>query len=1650
MNTEKPQTDEDHLEQPEIKPKFNSSFKTWIRVVAFIVVAVFLPEQAAQAMEYDWRVLWQKPAIGSFTPGYLRDLRNIDTALAIKNILKDITNKPITSIKISSNLTVNLDKPLQMSNQKIEEIFDWLKGRPCGSKALYDFLVYQGNKVEEQDIAIMALTVDILSEIVKPEGNPQVIKNSLFALAKASEFFGSKLYPIKADLNNLKEFAPFIAHIKGDHYVLVTRIVNDKVYFSDNHREEFLPFDLFIQRFSGFALINQSTLPKRAVFLTPQESKTILGANVSTQADLNSAMSSADVQKYVSSVRNSLHSEYNKIQTSAMISIGISLGTTVLGGLAAGGAFGGWFGQGDYLGMDMATRFAITGAVLTPVARGVLSGNWNDWYLYAGAGAAVGGLAGWAMQSMSDTQWQQFTWAFNSKSTWSWATWPATGALGGLVIGGLSTGKWFSGDSLTYAMYGAAGGLGLRTLSGLGSVYSSKGDWSNFIGQDSATTSLSGNLSFTNPSPYAPFTSKAYTVYQGMLNAQIVNLVSYGLSATGMNQKDAELLGAGLSGAFLGATGSLGGLTNGLDSAWERAISGSLTTLSSTFIRQEALDLGVKSTALASYIGNVGGLVVNSVVNGTMLYANNLSIAPAPGTSISNNILVGDYDSLKSTVVLGQNQNINDVIASPNNNYFDYIGKDINYTFEANGSALLKGLVSNSVAELVTRYPGMVGLSASDIKSMPYATAIGSAVGGFVPSSTMTIQQSIMNGLLTGGLTIFEAKIESKLTKLDPTAMTSVMAAFVADAGAALVRGFVGSVLMPSPQTVLTIDANGQTQTQTAIPTGGALSMMGYQLGKDSFDVLSFGYAGKGEGAYNDIVYINKLTTAFSPVTPELLKQQMEAYSYKGTLSADGTTATITLSNGTQATLTKVNGCYYDANGEKWDRTSGGKFYLDSSNTATVTSSWLSSLVNGWGELAHDIYQQGAVDSMVATIGSFQGARQLFGLPITFLTNVNYADGVREQMFEFYSKSESNQNGQSMTKDTFSLYDQYSSTPVTTQTFLDEALLNNGNIAHSYLPISGSWTDAKGNEISPWSYRNYTLNENGSISAKNGNQTVTLPNNLGDFYSDADTFNVVQAGSDWAISPFTHTVDPIQFIIMGTQMIDANGAIVSADLVFNGGSNVTIDNGWAYDGTISNGLKPINKSLSQPLVGGRGGENNETGLYRGYTTFTTVGDTTVGNFNFDLTEDGTAAKVNQFGVVVSPGDVIYGQGNDSITGLGKDINPRNLLYTTEDGSYQFRVTSDGTLFGSPSLGDHGVISGFDQTNNSSVKLGVFNYYADSTTTSLIIGAGLGYSVDRGWVEGFTPEAGTLSNNNQSLTLGKDTWIFLTAFGAVGNTGDDSSYKTGTLSSQPLVGIDFSNNYDVNGNEFFNPLLLTAAGAQYTFTSGEVALVNSNIQTQKVDASPSAKGTVAGATAKGDTAATLYGEGAFGEAVAGKNGMDIGQGLYYDVNGPNRQNVFLNGYLTYSGYDTKEYNEGNFTSTYFYAPGAFYGYVSSNPNEIANWHGVTATFQRDNLTAGVDSEGSNYDISVGFYDYMMSQVYNLKGLNATVTFDANGNKKWSNVSISSGTATTSILTDYFDGQTDVANLTGLLTDANGNVLFHTTGGSQYLFRAEEAG
>ncbi|MFC1805262.1 cysteine peptidase family C39 domain-containing protein, partial [Candidatus Omnitrophota bacterium] len=273
--------------QPEIeeaKPPFKSGFKAWIRVVALIILMVFLPEQVAQAVQYDFSMLrgGAEAATGTFLPQGLNAPGQINIPLAVKRILNEVSGKPINAIQISPTLTLKLDKPLNLSKGRVEEIYNWLEGKPCGSKALYDFLAYRGINASEQDIAVLALSIDILNGVIKPQGDPKVIKNSLYALSKVAEFFGNKLYPAilndpKGSIEQVAPAAPFIAHLKGDHYVLVTHIANDKVYFIDQHKEEFWPLDKFLVEFSGYILSEVKGLAPLAE-VSEEEAKLVMGA----------------------------------------------------------------------------------------------------------------------------------------------------------------------------------------------------------------------------------------------------------------------------------------------------------------------------------------------------------------------------------------------------------------------------------------------------------------------------------------------------------------------------------------------------------------------------------------------------------------------------------------------------------------------------------------------------------------------------------------------------------------------------------------------------------------------------------------------------------------------------------------------------------------------------------------------------------------------------------------------------------------------------------------------------------------------------------------------------------------------------------------------------------------------------------------------------------------------------------------------------------------------------------------------------------------------------------------------------------------------------------------------------------------------------
>ncbi|MDP8259876.1 MAG: ATP-binding protein, partial [Candidatus Gygaella obscura] len=266
------------------KEEFKSKFNLWIKVAALIVLCVFIPEQVAWATHFNPIAFLQNAGI--YAPS-LSDLNTLDIPLTVKNILKDIEGKNINAIKLKDDLVLEFDKPIDLSSESIEQIYEWLKGKPCGSKALFEFLNYKEKPVIKDDIAVRALTVDILEGITKPVGNPKVIENSLYALQRTAEFFDINMVAIKIDKDRLIEIAknPFIAHLSYSHFIFISRIEDEKVYYITDEKEEFILKDKFLEDFSGYCLVELANFKDLSLIITDAQAKKIMGAYEDTMTD---------------------------------------------------------------------------------------------------------------------------------------------------------------------------------------------------------------------------------------------------------------------------------------------------------------------------------------------------------------------------------------------------------------------------------------------------------------------------------------------------------------------------------------------------------------------------------------------------------------------------------------------------------------------------------------------------------------------------------------------------------------------------------------------------------------------------------------------------------------------------------------------------------------------------------------------------------------------------------------------------------------------------------------------------------------------------------------------------------------------------------------------------------------------------------------------------------------------------------------------------------------------------------------------------------------------------------------------------------------------------------------------------------------------
>ncbi|MGE5309375.1 MAG: cysteine peptidase family C39 domain-containing protein, partial [Deltaproteobacteria bacterium] len=287
---------------PEIK---KSTFSPWLKTVALIVVAVFLPEQVSWAFGYDPTVLWNpQQYLGAGQEGYVSNF----VAENVKHSLEYLANKPLQQVKIAENLVVETEPAknapkqikidsktdkataeklareaskkasLVISSRQVKQVYDWLR-RPetqvsnyCGVYALNNFLKYNQKETVMDQLTLQVIMVDLLSGNLK-EFKGQ-LRTSMSAIQKVAGAYGFQTTALKINANDLtndalNDITPFIAHLNGEHFILVTKITPDRVYFLEKDKEDYLTSEDIPAKLSGNILVQSELLPLDKVASSP-------------------------------------------------------------------------------------------------------------------------------------------------------------------------------------------------------------------------------------------------------------------------------------------------------------------------------------------------------------------------------------------------------------------------------------------------------------------------------------------------------------------------------------------------------------------------------------------------------------------------------------------------------------------------------------------------------------------------------------------------------------------------------------------------------------------------------------------------------------------------------------------------------------------------------------------------------------------------------------------------------------------------------------------------------------------------------------------------------------------------------------------------------------------------------------------------------------------------------------------------------------------------------------------------------------------------------------------------------------------------------------------------------------------------------------
>ena len=267
--------DSDFVQTEHAAQPFKSRFKTWIRMVALVVLFVFVPEQISWAFHYNPAVLWGSrgdaaPVVSADLGGEAlapEALASAQLASSIKHLLGQVANQKNVRLELtltpdprdaSTQKSVLIDAQKVVTSAYIDSVVSWLREPEihplnCGVYALQDLLASRDVPSSLEEVSIATLTVDLLNDIVLP--GDEFLKTSLFALERVAKGYGLPAQAVRVDPADLLLLRPpFIANFGSEHFVTVQDIAVDGVTYTDIGQTQVLPRQDFVEKASGFVL----------------------------------------------------------------------------------------------------------------------------------------------------------------------------------------------------------------------------------------------------------------------------------------------------------------------------------------------------------------------------------------------------------------------------------------------------------------------------------------------------------------------------------------------------------------------------------------------------------------------------------------------------------------------------------------------------------------------------------------------------------------------------------------------------------------------------------------------------------------------------------------------------------------------------------------------------------------------------------------------------------------------------------------------------------------------------------------------------------------------------------------------------------------------------------------------------------------------------------------------------------------------------------------------------------------------------------------------------------------------------------------------------------------------------------------------------